>query len=88
MSSLAQGMGLGLALLHIPVGSRDSGNEGTLSKCATDWGTGCCPHTGRKGGHPEEMGRLEKGACANLMEFSVAECKVLWTGVQVGQRMD
>lgn len=88
MSSLAQGMGLDW---HCSTSLRAAGTVGMRAPSASVPVTEAlgAAHTleGREG-IQRDMDRLEKGACANLMEFSAAKCKVLWTGVQVGQRMD
>lgn len=89
MSGLLQGLVLGLALLHNPVGSRDRGTECTLSKCASDSELPGAIHTPEgRNSIQRDLDRLEKGVCVNLMEVGTAKCQVLQTEVQAGQQMD
>ncbi|KAK4817543.1 hypothetical protein QYF61_019500 [Mycteria americana] len=70
------GLVLGLALFNIFVGNMDSGIECTLSK----FDTKLCGAVNTLEGRDAIQGdldRIERWACANLMKFNKAKCKVL-----------
>jgi len=78
MSGIPQGSVLGLALFNTFVGDMDSETECTLSKFAN--GTELCGAIDTLEGRDaicRDLDELERWACANLMKFNKAKCKVL-----------
>ncbi|GAB0202808.1 cAMP-dependent protein kinase inhibitor alpha [Grus japonensis] len=81
MSGVPQGLVLGLVLFNIFVGNMDSEIECTLSKFA--YNTSLCGAVNTVEGRDaiqRNLDRLERQACANLMKFNKAKCKVLHVG--------
>ena len=81
MSDVPQGLVLGLALFNIFVSAMDSRIECTPSKFADD--TKLCGAVNTLEGRDaiqRDPDRLERWACANLMKFNKAKCKVLHMG--------
>jgi len=79
MSSISQGLVLGLALFNIFVGSMDSETECTLIKFASD--SKLCGAVNTLEGVDaiqRDLDRLEKWAHVNLMKFNKAKCKALY----------
>ena len=80
-SGISQGSVLGPVLFNIFVSNMDSGIECTLSKFANCQAVWCGRHAGGKGDAIQrDLDRLERWACANLMKFNKAKCKVLHMG--------
>ncbi|KAK4814693.1 hypothetical protein QYF61_025519 [Mycteria americana] len=80
-SGVLQGSVSGLALFNVFVGNMDSGIECTLSKFTND--TKLCGVVDMLEGRDaiqRDLHRLERWACANLMKFHKAKCKVLHVG--------
>jgi len=80
-SGIPQRLVLGPALFSIFVGNMDSGIECTLNMFADD--TKLCGAVDMlEGGDAiqRDLERLERWACANLMKFNKAKCKVLHMG--------
>jgi len=71
-SGVPQGSVSRLVLFNIFVSDMDSGIECTLSKFAND--TKLC---GAADTLERDLDRLQRWACANLMKFNKAKCKVL-----------
>jgi len=72
---------LALVLFNIFVGNMDSGTECTFSKTAKDTKlSGVVNMLDRKDAIHGDLDRLERQACANLMKFNKAKCKVLHMG--------
>jgi len=72
---------LGPVLFNIFVGNMDSGIECTLSKFGDD--TKLCGAVNTREGRDiiqRDPDRLERWACANLVKFNKAKCKVLHMG--------
>ncbi|PKU40930.1 rna-directed dna polymerase from mobile element jockey- hypothetical protein [Limosa lapponica baueri] len=81
MSGTPQGLTLGLALFNIFVSDMDSRIECTLRKFAED--TKMCGAVDTLDGRDaiqRNLDRLERWACANLVKFNQAKCKVLHLG--------
>ncbi|PKU47879.1 rna-directed dna polymerase from mobile element jockey-like [Limosa lapponica baueri] len=81
MSGIPQGLVVGLVLFNIFVGNMDVGIKCTLSKFVND--TKLCGAVNVLEGKDDikrDFDRLEKWACANLMKFNKAKCKLLHMG--------
>ncbi|KAJ7400135.1 rna-directed dna polymerase from mobile element jockey-like [Pitangus sulphuratus] len=73
-----QGSVLGLVLFNIFVDDMDSGIECTLSRFPDE--TKLCAAADTLGGRYAIQRDLDRWACANLMKFNRAKCKVLHLG--------
>ncbi|KAJ7395492.1 hypothetical protein BTVI_154803 [Pitangus sulphuratus] len=81
MTGVPQELVLGPALLNICVSDVDNGIECTLRKFAND--TKLCNAVNMLKGRDaiqRDLDRLERWACANLMKFNQAKCKLLHMG--------
>ncbi|PKU47482.1 rna-directed dna polymerase from mobile element jockey-like [Limosa lapponica baueri] len=80
-SGVPQGLVLGPVLFTIFVGDMDSGIECNLSKFANDTKVcGVVDTLEVRDAIQKDLNRLERWACANLMKFNQAKCKVLHLG--------
>ncbi|KAK4812788.1 hypothetical protein QYF61_020573 [Mycteria americana] len=81
MSGVPQGSVLGLVLFNIFVGDMDNGIECTLGKFADRTKPcGAISTLEGKDAIQRDLDGLETWACANLVKFSKAKCKLLHVG--------